>query len=932
MNAIKLSLLIVMFFIMFLNLTAVASAQGVCGQSLETDYSFNGFIIYPSNLGSCATPVTVPLSATQIYTQSYGPTGDTGRMVLLFQTAQPTLSQIASTPSATGSFTLYSKYSPEDGVGWYIAREPSEWICTYDSTSPSASCINILLPPPSLTVDGSSTGPVTISPGTVLTFNAIGMSGDSFTIDLLTTPTPTGSGSSAFTCCSGVFGSIPSTFTYTWPTLPKGSSVVYYAEVEDTSVGMYSNPVILRENALAAGTNAACSTYNSVYTSIFILGIILLLLAGALYGGSHVMPGSSKGTVQGYAMGLLLGGIIGIVIALLAPYILGLISPSAGGAQGQCNSTVANATSNLQATAQICNVYYGSYSVIYILGIILMILAGALYGGSQLMPGSSKGTIQGYAMAIFLGGIIVLIIASIAPYLVTLIGGSNGVSSCSTTVTAPSGTSATVNAICSAYYNIENVILILGLMLIILGGVAFGASQFVPGQTRGTVQAYGVGLILGGIIAVIISVLAPYILNTISPGASAGTSGCSGATGPLPPNSTVPVLNAVCNAYNGVYTAIFVLGIVLVLLGGALYGGSHVMPGSSKGTAQAYGMGLVIGGVIAIVISAIAPALLTAVGASNTISTCPSPTQLTTAPGQANAVICNAYFDVQSVILILGIVLIVLGGALYGSGQIMPGSSRGTVQGYAMGLLFGGIIALIASALAPYIFQLINNNNAVAMGCYGAGAVSINPGVNNAVLAVCNVYNAVNGGILILGLMLMILGGALYGGSHVMPGSSKGTVQGYAMGMFIGGIIAVILSMLAPYVAQVITGSQSIPSACSTPVGQYTSNVGTPVGQAEAAVCNVYNAVSTVVFILALTVMLLGGALYAGSQVLPGSSRGTVQGYAMSMILAGVVGSIIALAAPWLIGIATNQSMTSVIQTCQNIGLACSGGTCTPPV
>jgi hypothetical protein len=342
-------------------------------------------------------------------------------------------------------------------------------------------------------------------------------------------------------------------------------------------------------------------------------------------------------------------------------------------------------------------------------------------------------------------------------------------------------------------------------------------------------------------------------------------------------------------------------------------------------------MGLVIGGVIAIVISAMAPALLTAVGASNTISSCPSPTQLTVAPGAANAVICNAYFDVQSVILILGIVLIVLGGALYGSGQIMPGSSRGTVQGYAMGLLFGGIIALIASALAPYIFTLINSNNAVAMGCYGAGATSINPGVNNAVLAVCNVYNAVNGGILIIGLMLMILGGALYGGSHVMPGSSKGIVQGYAMGMFIGGIIAVILSMLAPYAAQVITGSKSIPNACSTPVGQYTSG-GTPVGQAEAAVCNIYDTVSTVVFILALTVMLLGGALYAGSQVLPGSTRGTVQGYAMSMILAGVVGSIIALAAPWLIGIATNQSMTSVIQTCQNIGLSCTGPSCTPPV
>jgi hypothetical protein len=73
-------------------------------------------------------------------------------------------------------------------------------------------------------------------------------------------------------------------------------------------------------------TSDICIIYTTVHSVIFILGIAMVILGGALYAGSHVMPGTSKGTIQGYAMGFILGGVIGVVIAIMAPYIISLIS------------------------------------------------------------------------------------------------------------------------------------------------------------------------------------------------------------------------------------------------------------------------------------------------------------------------------------------------------------------------------------------------------------------------------------------------------------------------------------------------------------------------------------------------------------------------------------------------------------------------------
>jgi drug/metabolite transporter (DMT)-like permease len=69
-----------------------------------------------------------------------------------------------------------------------------------------------------------------------------------------------------------------------------------------------------------------CGIYNTVHGVVFLLGIVLIILGGALYAGANVMPSQSKGPMQGYGMGFVLGGVAGVIIAMLAPYLISLVS------------------------------------------------------------------------------------------------------------------------------------------------------------------------------------------------------------------------------------------------------------------------------------------------------------------------------------------------------------------------------------------------------------------------------------------------------------------------------------------------------------------------------------------------------------------------------------------------------------------------------
>ncbi len=86
---------------------------------------------------------------------------------------------------------------------------------------------------------------------------------------------------------------------------------------------------------------------------------------------------------------------------------------------------------------------------------------------------------------------------------------------------------------------------------------------------------------------------------------------------------------------------------------------------------------------------------------------------------------------------------------------------------------------------------------------------------SNVIAPICAVYGAVHSAIFILGLTLMILGGALYAGSHMMPGTSKGTIQGYGMGMILGGVTGVVIAIAAPYILGLMTGNNNIANSCT---------------------------------------------------------------------------------------------------------------------
>ncbi|MGI0100532.1 MAG: hypothetical protein ACREBH_02330 [Candidatus Micrarchaeaceae archaeon] len=85
-------------------------------------------------------------------------------------------------------------------------------------------------------------------------------------------------------------------------------------------------------SAVAAGaTNAICTVFNTVREIIFLLGLTLMILGGALYAGANIMPSQSKGGFQGYGMAMIIGGVVGVAIAVAAPFVLNLIVSAAGG-------------------------------------------------------------------------------------------------------------------------------------------------------------------------------------------------------------------------------------------------------------------------------------------------------------------------------------------------------------------------------------------------------------------------------------------------------------------------------------------------------------------------------------------------------------------------------------------------------------------------
>lgn len=120
----------------------------------------------------------------------------------------------------------------------------------------------------------------------------------------------------------------------------KQSGIAAYARfilLTAAVLGLFGT-LVVSQNAVATGaTNALCTVFNTVRNIIFLLGLTLMILGGAIYAGANIMPSSSKGGFQGYGMAMIIGGVVGVAIAVAAPFVLNLLISSGG--QGILGST-----------------------------------------------------------------------------------------------------------------------------------------------------------------------------------------------------------------------------------------------------------------------------------------------------------------------------------------------------------------------------------------------------------------------------------------------------------------------------------------------------------------------------------------------------------------------------------------------------------------
>jgi hypothetical protein len=88
--------------------------------------------------------------------------------------------------------------------------------------------------------------------------------------------------------------------------------------------------------------------------------------------------------------------------------------------------------------------------------------------------------------------------------------------------------------ICQVYNTVRNLIFLIGLVLVIVGGTIYALANFMGGSHKGSFQGYGMGMIIGGVLGVVIAVAAPYILNVVvsaNPNGVLTATGVSGANG-----------------------------------------------------------------------------------------------------------------------------------------------------------------------------------------------------------------------------------------------------------------------------------------------------------------------------------------------------------------------------------------------------------------
>lgn len=101
----------------------------------------------------------------------------------------------------------------------------------------------------------------------------------------------------------------------------------------------------------------------------------------------------------------------------------------------------------------------------------------------------------------------------------TLVTAQFGGSATSTTSTVGSSSLVTTltSQLCGIVGGVRTVIGVIALVMFLIGGVLYAVGHFMPaaGQVKASMQGWAMGMILGGVIGVILVILAPFIISTI---------------------------------------------------------------------------------------------------------------------------------------------------------------------------------------------------------------------------------------------------------------------------------------------------------------------------------------------------------------------------------------------------------------------------------
>lgn len=102
-----------------------------------------------------------------------------------------------------------------------------------------------------------------------------------------------------------------------------------------------------------------------------------------------------------------------------------------------------------------------------------------------------------------------------------------------------------------------------------------------------------------------------------------------------------------------------------------------------------------------------------------------------------------------------------------------------------------------------------------ASPCISAGATSCYVCVNTTLVSLCRIVSQIQLIIGVLSLLLFIMGGILYSGSHLLSSAAqqKSTMQGWAIGLIIGAVILLVLYILAVPVIEFVASFFNYPVA-----------------------------------------------------------------------------------------------------------------------